>query len=916
MSAEVFGRDAELRHLGAFIDRLASGPAGLVLAGDAGSGKSTLLRAGAELAADRGFAVSQTTPARSDVRLAFAGLADLLEPYLPGVLEDLAAPMARALRVALLLEEAPPHPPEPRLIAAAFRAAMAALARSASVLLVIDDVQWLDPASEAVIGFAVRRAEHDAIGLLCAQRTDRPGADLPLELARARLQADLLAVGGLSLGALHRMLRTRLGASFSHPALRRIEAGSGGNPFIALEIGRALVRRGIGGGPVAELPVPDTLSELVGERLGALAPEVIDALRLVAVIPELPAGLYVSAGAAAAALDTVVLAGVLEDHSGRLRFAHPLLAAAVAGATPPGRRLALHAAAARLAQLPEERARHRALATAGQSAAVARELTGVADAAAARGAPAAAAELYELAASLTPAGKPVLAFRHRLSAARQLALAGDMRAATSLLGRLAESAPSGPERADALFQLGLLREHDYPAAASLMERALSEAGDDAARTADIRIALADVWSIRGDQVTAATISGQALADAERAGDPALLASALAQNFERAVMSGARPDERMLMRALALEPASGSLAIRTPPAYVAALYHTCYGELDRAEAEWVALLGRADADGVEYFRAHVLRQLAAVAVMRGDAQRAAALAAQGLDVAEQLDLPHTVSMLLYVGASAALQLGEAEKVRELTSRGAALSRQVDDRPYVLLHQALPGALELAQGNSAAAAARLRPLAGQLPVIGLRPSVPGIAADLTEALVTAGDLDAACAVMAGWAQALRDPLSAALLARCRGLHAAGQGRLDLAQAELADALRLHKQLSPMLLEQGRTLLALGAVQRRLKRRAAARATLTEAAEMFSAISAPLWAARAQAELARIGGRAASPRDLTPTEHRVAELVSRGMSNREVAAELFVSVRAVESTLTKIYTKLGLRSRTELAARPRGS
>ena len=167
------------------------------------------------------------------------------------------------------------------------------------------------------------------------------------------------------------------------------------------------------------------------------------------------------------------------------------------------------------------------MATAGQSAAVARELTGVADAAAARGHAAAAAELYELAASLTPAGKPVLAFRHRLSADRQLALAGDMRAATSLLGRLAESAPSGPERADALFQLGLLREHDYPAAASLMERALSEAGDDAARTADIRIALADVWSIRGDQVTAATISGQALADAERAGDPALLASALA-----------------------------------------------------------------------------------------------------------------------------------------------------------------------------------------------------------------------------------------------------------------------------------------------------------------------------------------------------------------------------------------------------
>ncbi len=916
MSAEVFGRDAELRHLGAFIDRLSLGPAGLVLAGDAGAGKTTLLRAGARLAVGRGFAVSQTTPARSDVRLAFAGLADLLEPYLPGLLEELAPPLARALRVAMLLAEAPPHPPEPRLIAAAFRAAIAALARSATVLLVIDDVQWLDPASRAIVGFSIRRAEHEAVGLLCVQRTDRPGADLPLELARARFQADLVAVGGLSLGALHRMLRTRLGVSFSHPALRRIEAGSGGNPFIALEIGRALIRRGMGGGPAAELPVPDTLSELVGERLGALAPDVVDAVRLVAVIPDLRAGLYVSAGAAAAALDTAVLAGVLEDNSGRLGFAHPLLAAAVTGATPPARRIELHAAAARLAQLPEQRARHRALATPGQSAAVARELTGAADAAAARGAPAAAAELYELAASLTPAGKPVLTFRHRLSAARQLALAGDMRAATASLERLAESAPSGPERADALFQLGLLREHDYPTAASLMERALSEAGQDAARTADIRIALADIWSIRGDQVTAAAISRQALADAERAGDPALLSSALAQSFERAVMSGARPDERMLSRALALEPASGSLAMRTPPAYVAALYHTCYGDLDRAEAEWVALLGRADADGVEYFRAHVLRQLAAIAVMRGDAQSSAALAAQGLDVAEQLDLPHTVSMLLYVCATAALQLGQAEKVRELTSRGAALSQQVDDRPYLLLHQALSGALELAQGNSAAAAARFRPLVGQLPVIGLRPSVPGIAADMTEALVAAGDPDAAAAMMASWAQTLHDPLSAALLARCRGLHAAGQGRLDLAEAELADALRLQEQLSPMPLEQGRTLLALGAVQRRLKRRAAARATLTDAAELFSAITAPLWAARAQAELARIAGRAPSPRDLTTAERRVAELIARGMSNREIAAELFVTVRAVESTLTKIYAKLGLRSRTELAARPPGS
>src|SRR6202044_668060 len=123
------------------------------------------------------------------------------------------------------------------------------------------------------------------VGLLCAQRTTAPGAELPLELSRARRPADLLPVGGPSPGALHRLLRTRLDTSFSHSALRRIEAGSGGNPFIALEIGRAFVRRGGSVGPGSALPVPATLAELVAERLGALPAEVADALQYVAVLP-------------------------------------------------------------------------------------------------------------------------------------------------------------------------------------------------------------------------------------------------------------------------------------------------------------------------------------------------------------------------------------------------------------------------------------------------------------------------------------------------------------------------------------------------------------------------------------------------------------------------------------------------------
>jgi DNA-binding NarL/FixJ family response regulator len=138
------------------------------------------------------------------------------------------------------------------------------------------------------------------------------------------------------------------------------------------------------------------------------------------------------------------------------------------------------------------------------------------------------------------------------------------------------------------------------------------------------------------------------------------------------------------------------------------------------------------------------------------------------------------------------------------------------------------------------------------------------------------------------------------------------MEAAAAALQDALRWHDQVSPMPLERGRTLLALGAVQRRRKQRAVARATLNEALRLFETAGAQLWAERAQAEQARVSGRAPGPRELTETEQRVAALVARGLSNRQVAAELFVTVRAVESTLTKAYAKLGIQSRTQLAAR----
>jgi DNA-binding NarL/FixJ family response regulator len=162
------------------------------------------------------------------------------------------------------------------------------------------------------------------------------------------------------------------------------------------------------------------------------------------------------------------------------------------------------------------------------------------------------------------------------------------------------------------------------------------------------------------------------------------------------------------------------------------------------------------------------------------------------------------------------------------------------------------------------------------------------------------------------AARWPWLRAAAARCRGLLLAAEGDTDAALRELAAALDQHRPLN-MPFALARTELALGSAQRRAKQRAVARASLTQAEAAFEGLGATRWAERARGETARVGGR--RPGDdagLTATERGVAELAAAGRSNREIAGELFVSERTVEANLTRVYRKLGVRSRTELARR----
>ena len=181
--------------------------------------------------------------------------------------------------------------------------------------------------------------------------------------------------------------------------------------------------------------------------------------------------------------------------------------------------------------------------------------------------------------------------------------------------------------------------------------------------------------------------------------------------------------------------------------------------------------------------------------------------------------------------------------------------------------------------------------------------------------AGDLEAARAVqeeLEARGRELERPWAIATGLRCRGLIEAAAGRPEPALAALHEAVAVHADV-PQPFDRARTLLALGATQRRAKQRGEARGSLEAALAVFEELGAPLWAERARAEIARLGGRRARDRDeLTETERRIAELAADGRSNREIAGELFVSERTVESNLTRAYRKLGVRSRTELARR----
>src|SRR5215218_1433196 len=273
----IVGREGELARVQSFIGSVSEGPSALLLEGAAGIGKTTLWHAGVSIARTRGLRVLSCRAAASEARLSYAALGDLFDFELP----DLPAPQRRAMDAALLRAEVEGAPPDQRAVSVASLGVLRALATSGPVIVAIDDVQWLDAPSARVLAFVVRRLEDAPIRVLVALRVGSGGDPLGLgQTGPVPLQR--VPIGPLQEEAMTRLLRDRTDGGLTRPVLLRLHRISQGNPFFALEIARALTRRGVRPAPGGPLPVPEDLQELLGARLAALPPSAAVGLLVVA----------------------------------------------------------------------------------------------------------------------------------------------------------------------------------------------------------------------------------------------------------------------------------------------------------------------------------------------------------------------------------------------------------------------------------------------------------------------------------------------------------------------------------------------------------------------------------------------------------------------------------------------------------
>jgi DNA-binding CsgD family transcriptional regulator len=900
------------RELLATIDSRLSVGGGVALHGPAGIGKTAVLDAVAAQAAARGELVLRLRPVRTERSLPYAGIADLIA-QLPE--EDAAAlPPAQRAALAALRQGLPPRAGSPALARRlVLPLLLARRARRQAVLLVLDDCQWLDAESAELIGFAMRRRPGQRVRVLAAQRRPDPAG---LRRAARLCPAPVLelAVPPMAADDLTALLEAR---GLPCRTASRMHEASAGNPFLALALGGALAP-----GPAwRPAPLPETARELLRERLAALPAEVRRTLLTAALATGPTITLLIRAGREDAVRDLrlATAGGVVEMDGEAIRFTPPLLAQVIAEDAGAAERSAVHATLAAGAVDPVQALRHQALRTGRPDATVARELATAADRLAARGAGRSAAELYLLAADRCP--HALAAFRlDWLVAAARTAITGG---AASLAGRAAEAviaadAPAG-HRVQARLVLLDLAGQALAEMGETFAAALAEAGDDPALLAPIRLRLTWAAFLAGDPDRAATEAVRAADAARRAGDPTSEAMALSVQAQVQRLRGEHRWSGTLAQALALPATPAPDWLHYGPRYMAARFAMVDDRLDEARAKLLKLLAIAEDDRIGEARVEVLRSLSEVATRAGRCREALQYAHRAVEAAQNAGL--SPGPTWYTAAVAELAGGSLASAAGFARRGVRASEQEGDSLYLRRNLHALGQAQLRAGETRAGVAalcRLRDLEAESG--GADPMIVRWQGDLAGGLAALGEhAEAAATLAAARAAAHRlgnTPGVTGYLDRATAVVLSESGQADSAVV-LSAAAAQHFEHLRQPIEQAHALLVQGGAERRRRRYAAARVAIGAALAIFLAADAKPWAEQTERALARTEGTSAQgapPPDLglTPTELRIAALVRDGASNREIASRLYLSVKTVEATLTRVYRKLGVRSRTQLSSR----
>jgi DNA-binding CsgD family transcriptional regulator len=899
------GRDAESGRVGSLLDGARAGRSGvLVLRGEAGIGKSALLRH-AVAAAGEDMPVLQAVGLESESDLAFAGLHQLLRPVLDR-LDCLPGPQAASVRRAFGLVDGPIE--NPFLISLATLTLLSDVADGSGVLCVVDDAQWLDRSSADVLLSVARRLDAEGIALLLAARDGDPrGLPLP--------PLPELRVGGLDDAAAAELLPDRI-----DPGVRaRLLDIAGGNPLALLELPASLTPEQLAGGvPLTEpLPIGEGVERaFIGQASGLS--DAAQALLLVVAADDTEQ-LHTVCDAAAKlgidphALDELEEARLVVVDGTRIAVRHPLVRSAVYRSAISRQRRTAHLALAEVLGAEGDQARrawHRAAAAQGPDDAIAADLDAAARLARRRGAHAAAAATYERAALLTTT---------------------DGSRGERLLGAAEASWRSG--RTDRVLELIeqvrplLTDDADHAALALLHGSCALERGaladgfkvlmDGARRMVDTRPDLALPLVLRAGEAS------------WWAGDPAWseAVSEVAARIEVDCPEHASTQALLVGSALLLrgELAAGAAELRRvvvpeptstdPRAWISAAAAALYlGDEDAAQAGYGRAVDILRAQGAIGELPYALCLTAAMELALGRYGDAAANAEESLRLAvetrQETDRCYVLSLLASIaavrGATEECEAKAGEALEAATAQGLGAAAQ--HARWAL------GRLELGHARPAEALAHLLMLgeggdAPPTPLVSLLASP-----DVVEAATRVGQPHVARAALEryeSWGSAVGSVSWAAITARLRGLLAEDVEEADRCFEEAIErgsGLRRPFELA-------RTRLVYGEHLRRSRRRLDARTHLRSAQAGFEALGAAGWAERARAELRASGetsrrAGADAPVQLTPQELQIARYVIEGASNREVASQLFVSRRTVEHHLSKIFAKLDISSRVELA------